>query len=97
MRQPAHCKYTPLEVYLREIPVNQNMLTLSFEQIEHAMNSPLPKSAYVRLTWWNNEIHSELSHKNAWLNAGWNVESVNLDGKWVKFIRAATIGSERLR
>jgi hypothetical protein len=86
--QPAHCKYTPFEVYLREIPVNQNTLTLSFEQIERAMNNPLPKSAYERLTWWSNEIHTGLSHKNAWLNAGWNVESVDLAGKWVQFIRA---------
>jgi hypothetical protein len=88
MRQPAHCKYTPFEVYLREIPVHQNTLTLSFEQVERAMNNPLPKSAYGRLTWWSNEIHTGLSHKNAWLNTGWNVESVDLAGKRVQFIRA---------
>ena len=89
MKSPtAECKYTPLEARLRNFPKGQDNLTLSFEQIEQAMNSPLPKSAYVRLTWWNNEAHTGLSHKNAWLNAGLKVMEVNLTEKWVRFVRA---------
>ena len=88
IKQPAHCKYTSFETYLCGIPANQTALMLSFIQIEQVMNSSLPKSAYERLTWWNNEVHAGLSHKNAWLNAGWNVEIADLAGKWVQFVRA---------
>jgi hypothetical protein len=87
MKQPVNCKYTPFETYLRELSATQSALTLTFEQIEVAMNSLLPKSAHERLTWWDNEVHSTLSHKNAWLNAGWKVDTVNLFEKWVRFVR----------
>jgi hypothetical protein len=87
MKQPAYCKYTPLENHLRLLSATQSVLTLSFEQIEAAMDSGLPKSARLRLTWWDNVVHSTLSHKHAWLHAGWQVEEVNLSAKWVRFIR----------
>ena len=51
------------------------------------MHSPLPKSACTRLTWWDNTVNSTLSHKHAWLHAGWQVEQVDLSAKWVRFIR----------
>jgi hypothetical protein len=86
MKQSENCKYTPLESYLRTHAANQSELTLSFEQIEAAMHARLPKSAYERPTWWDNTIHSTLSHKHAWLHAGWQVEEVDLVGKWVHFI-----------
>ena len=39
-------KYTPLENYLRDLPVTQKEVTLSFEQIERILNNNLPSSAY---------------------------------------------------
>ena len=86
-RSNSECKYTSFEAHLSELSATQSTLTLSFEQVERAMNSKLPKSAYERFTWWNNEVNSTLSHKNAWLNAGWKVEIVNLVEKWVRFVR----------
>ena len=86
MKQPKNCKYTPLKDHLRDLSATNTTLTLSFEQIETAMHSPLPKSAYARLTWWGNEVNSTLSHKNAWLHAGWKVETVDLAEKWVRFV-----------
>jgi hypothetical protein len=80
MKQPEHCKYTPFEDYLWAVPDDLETLTLSFAEIEAILNSPLPKSARERLTWWNNEAGAGLSHKNAWLNAGWNVEAADLTG-----------------
>jgi hypothetical protein len=88
MKQPAHCKYTPLENHLRDLSSTQKALILSFEQVEQAMQSTLPKSAYLRLGWWDNAVQSTLSHKHAWLHAGWQVEKVDLSGKWVRFVRA---------
>lgn len=87
MKQPAQCKYAPLENYLRLLSANQTALTLSFEQVEQSMQSKLPKSAYLRLSWWDNVVCSRLSHKHAWLHAGLQVEMVDLSGKWVRFIR----------
>jgi hypothetical protein len=87
MKQPAHCKYTPFETYLREVPAGQRELTLTFEQIEQVMASRLPKTAYERLTYWTNEVPAGLSHRNAWLHAGWTVSATSLSEKWVTFVR----------
>jgi hypothetical protein len=89
VKQPASCKYTPLESYFRSLPASQTELVLSINQIETIMQSKLPRSAYERGTWWDNEVHSTLSHKNAWLHAGWNVKSTDLEGQKIKFVRAA--------
>jgi hypothetical protein len=88
MKQPAHCKYPPLEAHLRELSAAHATLTLTFEQIESAMQSKLPQSALERPTWWDNEVHGTLSHKNAWLNARLKVAEVNLAEKWVRFVQA---------
>lgn len=88
-KQPAHCKYTPLESYFRSLPADQRKLDLTFSQVEKAMQSKLPRSAYERATWWDNEVHSTLSHKNAWLNAGWKVRSADLTNQKIGFVRSA--------
>jgi len=87
MKPPAHCKYSPLEAHLREISAAQLALTLTFEQIERSMHS-MPKSALKRISWWNNEIHSTLSHKKAWLHVGLKVDEINLAEKWVRFTQS---------
>jgi hypothetical protein len=45
-------KYTPLEVYLRDLPSTQKEVTLSFAQIEKILKSKLPASAYEDNRWW---------------------------------------------
>jgi hypothetical protein len=87
MKQPAHCKYTPLEDHLRSLSPNQTILSFTFEKIERIMGSRLPESAYTRTTWWDNTVISTLSHKNAWLHAGFRVERIDLLGRLVRFIR----------
>jgi hypothetical protein len=88
MKQPAHCKYTPLEEHLRQVSAHEASLTFTFERLEQAMQSKLPQSAFERASWWNNEVRSTLTHKNAWLHAGLKVAEVNLGEKWVRFVRA---------
>ena len=90
MDQPVNCKYTPLENHLRKLTETHSTITLTFDQIEHAMNSPLPRSAYGRQSWWDNIVKSTLSHKNAWLHAGWQVEMVDLSAKYVRLVRTLT-------
>lgn len=87
MKQPGQNKYTSLENYLWTIPNEQEELSLSFAEIEEILNGPLPKLAYERLAWWDNNIGAGVSHKNAWLGAGWKVAEADLVGKSVRFIR----------
>lgn len=81
-------KYTPLEIFLRDIPEHQKEATLTFKQIEIIINDSLPPSAYEYQAWWANEKDPHQPEKQAYMNAGWRVETVNLLERWVRFIRA---------
>ncbi len=82
-------KYTPLEHYLRDLPVTQKEVRLSFEQIERILNDKLPASAsaYEYQAWWANEKEGNHVNARAWANAGWKVDEVNFKGKWARFAR----------
>jgi len=80
-------KYTPLENYLRGLPESQREVTLRFEQIERILKDKLPASAYEQ-SWWNKEKEGNHVNARAWSNAGWKVESLDFNGKWVKLVRA---------
>ena len=86
-------KYTPLENYLRELPASQQEVRLGFERIEGILNNKLPFSAYEDQRWWKHEKEGNHVNTRAWANAGWKVDEVNFNEKWVKLVRAATIGS----
>jgi hypothetical protein len=79
-------KYAPLENYLRGLPIRQREVTMSFEQIEGILNDSLPLSATNHRAWWSNGTDSRVE-AHAWLNAGWKVDSVNSNKKWVRFRR----------
>jgi hypothetical protein len=74
-------KYKPLEEYLSKVTV-----TLTYSEIEEILGFKLPETAYNLDQWWENNT-SQHTQANAWLNAGWKKESVNL-GKDVTFIRS---------
>ena len=80
-------KYIPLENYLRDLPEDQEEVTLGFEQIERILNSKLPSSAYEDQRWWEHETEGNHVNQRAWTNAGWKVESLDVNEKWVKLIR----------
>ena len=88
-------KYTPLENYLRDLPEDQSEVTLGFEQIEGILKSKLPASAYEYPQWWENEKEGNHVNARAWLTAGWKIDQVNFNAKWVKFVRATTARSHR--
>ena len=81
-------KYTPLENYLRNLPLTQKEVTLSFEQIEKILNSKLPSSAYEDRRWWDHEKEGNHVNKRSWSNAGWKIERLDVNKKWVKLVRA---------
>ncbi len=84
-------KYDPLKVYLKKISLSMNEVALSFDQISEILQSDLPYSAYNHSAWWSNETDGRHVQAHAWQDAGWNVESVNLDKRRVRFIQINTI------
>jgi hypothetical protein len=80
-------KYTPLEHYLRDLPASQREVTMSFYQIERILNDRLPSSAHQYQAWWANQKKGTHVEAQAWLDAGWKVDTVNFNQKWVRFRR----------
>ena len=80
-------KYTSLEQYLRDLPVSQQEITLTFELIEQILNGPLPPSAHEDRLWWGNQAQGTIVESIAWMDAGWMVDVVELREKWVRFVR----------
>ena len=64
-------------------PTNSNHLVLTFGEIEHIIEDHPPQSAHKYSAWWGKERESEQCH--AWLDAGWEVESVDLKAEEVAF------------
>ena len=81
-------KYAPLENYLRDLPESQGEVTFRFEEIESILNDKLPASAYESRAWWDHEKEGNHINRRAWSNAGWKMESLDVNEKWVKFVRA---------
>jgi hypothetical protein len=80
-------KYTPLEHYLRDLPIDQKEVTLSFGHIERILGDTLPPSAYRYQAWWANEKNPHQPEKIAIANAGWTVDSISLKDKWIRLLR----------
>ena len=77
-------KYEPLYKYL--IKSEEANVCLVFAEIEKILVDKLPASAYVRRQWWaNNKSKGRQSY--AWLDAGYEVESVDFNNKTVMFRR----------
>jgi len=80
-------KYTPLEQYLHSLPAGQQEATMSFEQMERILNDKLPPSAYQYEAWWLDRSKGSHVQSSAWLDTGWQVDTLNLPEKWVRFVR----------
>jgi hypothetical protein len=62
---------------------------LSFARIDGLIGSNLPMSAFRDTAWWSNLSSS--AHAKAWLNAGWEVQEVNLKEGYVVFKKARNV------
>jgi hypothetical protein len=78
-------KYDPLRKYLSNI--SNNKVVLSFEQIQKIIGSGFPPRAYDLRQWWENSKSSKKAHvqAKAWLDAGWEVDSVDFKNQRVTF------------
>jgi len=59
----------------------------TFERIEQILKEQLPPSAYEERAWWRNQAQGMQVERISWMDAGWLVETVDLEGKWVCFVR----------
>ena len=76
-------KYQSLLDYLRQ---NRHLdeVTLNFAEIEALLNDELPASALRQQAWWSNRKKGALQ-ATAWMEAGYRVETVDLDSQRVTF------------
>lgn len=83
-------KYGALRDHLAAIPRDVREITLSFKQLEEILGFQLPKSAVDYRQWWENPTEpAGRSQAEAWIGAGFKVDSVQLrkPGGWVRFHR----------
>ena len=80
-------KYYNLQKYFED--QDKSSIMLSFEEIEEILGFKLPSTAINQRSWWGNEDIKITRHSQcrAWRNAGWKVESVDLNEKKVAFSR----------
>ena len=80
-------QYDPLYEYLTNVTASRADITLRFADLEQILGMALPDSAYKRRPWWSNETSAD-SQAQAWMAAGWRVDSVDLGAERVHFRRA---------
>jgi hypothetical protein len=82
-------KYAGLESHLKFRAAFTNLVTLKLARIDGLIGSNLPMTAYRDPLWWSNSSSS--THAKAWLNAGWEVQDVNLKDGAVTFKKVRSL------
>src|SRR5438552_13634296 len=77
-------KYEPLHQFLRNQSAREVRMT--FEQIERVIGEKLPRSANRYRAWWSNNPDNSVMTK-AWLDAGFQSEQVDMEGRKLVFRR----------
>lgn len=80
-------KYQPLLDYLRRS--DEQTVTLTIDEIEAILNTPLPSSARQNRGWWGNRTKGALQ-ANAWMEAGYLVEQIDLSQQQITFRKPPT-------
>ena len=79
-------KYAALETYLLES--GQEVVSMTFGDIEKIIGADLPPSAFKHRPWWsNNPSNSVIT--NSWLKAGYKTENVDMAGEKLVFVKTA--------
>ena len=95
MSAVSSSKYQPLTAHLRSQRASR--VPMSFAEIERVVGTKLPPSAGSHRAWWSNNPTNNVMTR-AWLEAGFQSEQVDLDGRRLVFRRVVTgapsVGSE---
>ena len=86
-------KYEGLAGHLKFRGAFTGLVKLSFARIDGLIGSNLPMSAYRDEAWWSNSPSSV--HAKAWLDAGWEVQEVNLNEGYVVFKKVRQVPVKR--
>jgi hypothetical protein len=76
-------KYDGLKGHLKFRAAFTNIVKLSFARIDGLIGTNLPMEAYRNQSWWSNSPSS--AHSRGWIDAGWEVQEVNLAEGFVVF------------
>jgi hypothetical protein len=74
-------KYDALTGWLR----NPTAIVLTFAEIERIIGATLPQAARRHRPWWGNEKNARSRQCRSWLDAGWEVDSVDEGAETVTF------------
>ncbi len=88
-------KYEGLTAHLKFRAAFTDTVKLSFARIDGLIGSNLPIEAYRNEIWWNNSKSS--AHAKGWLDAGWEVQHVQLKEGMVVFNKTQNIPLTRKR
>ena len=88
-------KYGGLTSYLKFRASFTNVVKLSFARMDGIIGDNLPMSAYKTEKWWSNTPTNV--HAKAWLDAGWNVQEVNLKEGYVVFKKVKDVKAKSFR
>ena len=88
-------KYSGLTGHLKFRGSFTRVVKLSFARIDGLIGSNLPMSAYRNEAWWKNSLSN--AHARAWLDAGWEVQEVNLKKGFVMFKKVQQTPKKRKR
>jgi hypothetical protein len=80
-------KYSSLSRYLLRRGQYTSHFTLKFAEVEAIIGDNLPFGAVRDTEWWANSRAT--AQGRAWINVGWQVESVDLQQRVVTFVRVA--------
>jgi hypothetical protein len=83
----ASRKYEALTDFLRR--QSQDVVRVSFNEIERVIGTTLPPSATSHRAWWSNNAQNNVMTK-AWKDAGFESEDVDMKGRRVTFRRLRT-------
>lgn len=82
-------KYAGLGNHLKFRAAFTGLVKLSFARIDGLIGSNLPMNAFRDEAWWSNSSSSV--HAKAWLNAGWEVQEVNLKEGYAVFKKVRNV------
>ena len=86
-------KYSGLTGHLKFRSAFTSLVKLSFARIDGLIGSNLPMAAFRETAWWSNTALN--AHTKAWLEAGWEVQEVNLKEGYVVFKKVRNLSFKK--
>jgi hypothetical protein len=86
-------KYGGLTQHLKFRAAFTGLVKISFARIDGLIGSNLPMAAYRNEAWWANTTGNV--HAKAWIDAGWEVQEVNLKEGRVVFKKVRQVASSK--